>query len=140
MKKYVVLQQIGKFSPDVKEQFTEKEDAIQYAKLVKKSHWDRKYAVCEVIEELQGSSSLALKSKLRLLIQDGFIKNIQFECNAHTRCWRYSEVDIRRVSPSAQTICLILIYSVIINVSLNIKHNESTRRKERMSRNDGTFS
>lgn len=53
MKKYIVLQQIGKFSPDVKEQFTEKEDAIQYAKLVKKSHWDRKYAVCEVIEEYQ---------------------------------------------------------------------------------------
>lgn len=51
MKKYIVLQQIGKFSPDVEEQFTEKEDAIQYAKLVKKSHWDRKYAVCEVIEE-----------------------------------------------------------------------------------------
>lgn len=51
MKKYIVLQQIGKFSPDVKEQFTEKEDAIQYAKLVKKARWDRKYAVCEVVDE-----------------------------------------------------------------------------------------
>lgn len=45
------MQQIGSFSPDAKEGFTEKKDATEYAKLLKKSHWDRKYAVCEVVEE-----------------------------------------------------------------------------------------
>lgn len=51
MKKYIVIQQIGSFSPDIKEMFTEKNDAAAYVKLLKKSHWDRKYAVCEVVEE-----------------------------------------------------------------------------------------
>ena len=45
------MQQIGSFSPDIKETFAEKDDAVAYAKLVKKSHWNRTYTVCEVIEE-----------------------------------------------------------------------------------------
>lgn len=49
MKKYIVLSKIGNFSPDVKESFEEKEDAVQYAKLLKKTHQDRTYMVCEAI-------------------------------------------------------------------------------------------
>lgn len=49
MEKYIVLEQIGNFRPSVEEQFAEKEDVVQYAKLVKKAHQNRTYSVCEVI-------------------------------------------------------------------------------------------
>lgn len=45
MKKFIVLQQIGKFKPDYKEGFDSLTDAIAYTELMKKAHPDRKYEV-----------------------------------------------------------------------------------------------
>lgn len=51
MKNYVVLQQIGKFTPSVTELFDELEDAQQYATLMRKTHPDMKYCVYSRIGE-----------------------------------------------------------------------------------------
>lgn len=49
MKKYVVLQQILSFSPDMKEGFDELEDAESYTAIMKKAHPDRKYKIYQTV-------------------------------------------------------------------------------------------
>lgn len=51
MKNFVVLQQIGAFTPDVKECFDTLEDANQYAALMRKIHPNRTYSVYNRVGE-----------------------------------------------------------------------------------------
>ena len=51
MKKYAVLQQIGSFSPDVKETFDELKDAEQYRDLMRKIHPNREFRVFCIVGE-----------------------------------------------------------------------------------------
>lgn len=52
MKKYTVFQVLHYSSPIMKESFDEKDDAYAFVRLLKRTHPDSKYAVCETIEAL----------------------------------------------------------------------------------------
>lgn len=52
MKKYSVFEVLHHFSPIMKESFDEKDDAYAFGRLLKRTHPNSKYVVCEIIETL----------------------------------------------------------------------------------------
>lgn len=52
MKKFTVIEVFRYFSPSVKESFDEKDDAYAFVRLLKRTHPNSEYVVCETIETL----------------------------------------------------------------------------------------
>ena len=52
MKKFIVIKVFSYVSPSIEESFDEKDDAYAFARLLKRTHPDSKYTVCETIETL----------------------------------------------------------------------------------------